>query len=172
MKIGSYCCLTADILRNVPLPNILILSKRLNLIGYHSNQKVRFAKKYSKVISSEGIKGMKLKLYRNVHNISLYKRYVFYCDCLCAFVGMLTYSFHWLKMGKMKIGIYCSPIAGIWAKVLQKCSLKSPLPSIWILSKLLNLIGCHGNRKAELAKKYRNLCSCKDSPDIWSWYIF
>ena len=28
---------------------------------------------------------MKLKLCRNVHNISLYKNYVFYCGCSCAF---------------------------------------------------------------------------------------
>ena len=34
-------------------------------------------KKCSKIISSEAIRGMKLKLCRNVHNISLYKICVF-----------------------------------------------------------------------------------------------
>ena len=29
-------------------------------------------------------------LCRNVHNISLYKKYVFYCRCSCAFVAMAT----------------------------------------------------------------------------------
>ena len=56
--------------RNVPLPNIRILSKPLNLIGCHGNQKAKFVKKYKKNIS-EAIRGMKLKLCRNVHNISL-----------------------------------------------------------------------------------------------------
>ena len=44
---------------------------------------------------------------RNVHDTSLYKKYVFYCHCSCAFVDMSTYSFHWFIMVKMKIGIYC-----------------------------------------------------------------
>ena len=135
MEIGIYCCLTVDILTkslqkcslSSPLPNILILSKLLNLIGYHVNQKVKFAKKYTKIISSEAIM-MKLKLYRNVQNISLYKSFLL--SLLVCFRCFATSCFHWLIMGKMKIGIYCYPIAGILAKVLQKCSLKSPLPSI------------------------------------------
>ena len=45
-------------------------------------------KKYSEIISSEAMRGMNLKLCRNVHNISLYKSYVFYCRCSCAFVAM------------------------------------------------------------------------------------
>ena len=47
---------------------------------------------------------MKLKLYRNVHNISLYKNDV-------CFLLLLMYfkSFHWLVMGKMKIGIIKLP---------------------------------------------------------------
>ena len=76
MKIGINYYLTADILTKIlqncslssPLPTIWILSKPLNLIG---NQKAKFAKKYSKTISSEAIRGMKQKLCRNVRNISL-----------------------------------------------------------------------------------------------------
>ena len=40
-------------------------------------QTAEFAKKYKKIFSSEAIRGMKLRLYRNVYNISLYKSYVF-----------------------------------------------------------------------------------------------
>ena len=46
-------------------------------------------------------------------------------------------------------------------KVLQKCSLSSRLPNVSILSKPLNLIGYHGNRKAEFAKKYLKKTSQK-----------
>ena len=48
-------------------------------------------------ISSEAISGMNLKLCRNVHNISLYKK--------CAFIALLamaTSSFHWLVTKKQK----------------------------------------------------------------------
>ena len=73
-----------------PLPNISFLSKPLNLIGFHDNQKAKFEKKYSKIISSEAIRGIKLKLFGNVYNISLYKYGVFDCRCSCTFVAMAT----------------------------------------------------------------------------------
>ena len=56
-------------------------------------------------------------------------------------------------MGKVKIGIYFCVTVDILTKVLQKCSWSSPLPTIWILSKSLILIGCHANRKAKFSKK-------------------
>ena len=62
-------------------------------------------------------------------------------------------------MGKVKVGLYCYLIADILTKVLQRCSLSSPLPNIWILSKPLNLIGCHGNRKDKFAKTYWKIIS-------------
>ena len=83
VEIGIYCYLTADILTKVlqkcslSSPLLKILSKTLNLIGCHGNRKAKFAKKYSKIISSEAIRGMKLKLCRNDHNVSLYKIYFF-----------------------------------------------------------------------------------------------
>ena len=61
----------------------------------------------------EAIRGMKLKLCRNVHNISLYKKFVFYCRCSCAFIAMATLSFHWLITRKVKVGLYCYLTAGI-----------------------------------------------------------
>ena len=55
-------------------------------------------------------------------------------------------SCHWHIMGKEEI---CCFTADVLTKNLQKCSLSSPLPNIWILSKPLNLIGCHGNRNVK-----------------------
>ena len=106
---------------------------------------------------------MKLKLCRNVHNISLYKNCVFYCRCSCAFVAMATYSFHILIMGKVKVALYFYLIADILTKKFQKCSLSSPLPNIWILSKPLNLIGCHhlGNWKDKSAKFFWKIISAE-----------
>ena len=40
----------------------------------------------------------------------------------------------------------------VLTKVLQKCSLSRPLPNISLLSKPLNLIGCHSKRNAKFAK--------------------
>ena len=56
-------------------------------------------------------------------------------------------------MGKVEIGIYFCVTADIFTKVLQKCSWSSPLQTVLILSKSLNLIGCHGNRNVKCSKK-------------------
>ena len=61
-------------------------------------------------------------------------------------------------MEKVKIEIYCYLIADILTKVLQKCSWRSPLQTIWILSKSLILIDCHDNRNVKFLKKiFKNL---------------
>ena len=62
-----------------------------------------------------------------------------------------------LIMGKVEIGIYFCVTADVLKKVLQKCFWSSPLPTTWILSKALILIGCHGNRKALFSKKYSKI---------------
>ena len=49
-------------------------------------------------------------------------------------------------MGKVKTGLY------ILTRDLQKCSSSCSLPNISFLSRPLNLIGCHGNRKAKFPK--------------------
>ena len=206
VEIGIYCYLTEDFLTKVlqkyswssPLPNIRILSKPLNLIGCHSNQKAKVVKIHETIISSEAIRGMKLKLCRNVHNICLYKSLLPLLMCFCCygnlklknhllrshkvdwswnfaemfstFVCTKSYvfiavvhvlsllwqlkSFHWLIMGKVKVGLYFCLTLDILTKNLQKCSLSSPLRNPSFLSKRLNLIGCHGNWKAKFAKKY------------------
>ena len=44
----------------------------------HGYIKFKFSKNYSKIFSSEAIRGMKLKLSIHVHDISLYINYVFF----------------------------------------------------------------------------------------------
>ena len=55
-------------------------------------------------------------------------------------------------MGKIKIGIYWYFIADILTKVVWNCLLSGRLLNIYILSKPLNSIGCHGNKKAKFEK--------------------
>ena len=112
-----------------------------------------FKKKYSKIFFSKGIMGMKLKLSIHVHDISPYINWVFLLSLPMWFRCYGTLSFHRLMMVKVDIGIYFCVIADILMKVLQKCSWSSPLPTIWILSKSLILIGCHVNRTAKFSKK-------------------
>ena len=109
VKVGLYCYLIADILTKVlqrfslssPQPNVLILSKLQNWIGCHDNWKNKFVKKYSKIISSEAIRGLKLKICRNAHNISFYRKVLFYYLCSCGFVAMT--SFPCLITRKVKV---------------------------------------------------------------------
>ena len=60
-------------------------------------------------------------------------------------------------MGKVEIGIYFCVTADILTKGLVHCFLSSPLPTIWILSKSLILIGGHGNRKAKFSREKKNI---------------
>ena len=94
----------------------------------------------------------KLKLCRNVHNISLYRSCVF-----IVVAHVLTNSSHCLtcKMGKVKTGLYYYLTADILTKVLQKCSFSSPLTCISFFSNPLSLIGCHGDQKAKLANNIK-----------------
>ena len=60
----------------------------------------------------------------------------------------------------MEIGICFCVTADISKNVLQKCFWSNTLPTIWILSKSLILIGGHGNRKTKFSKKkktFKNL---------------
>ena len=123
-----------------PLRFIWILSKSLNLIGCHGNIKCKFWKNIQKINSSETAWGIKLKLFRIVSNNSLYKN----------------------------IEIYCFLTADILIKVLQKCSWRSPLQTIWILSKSLILIGCHGNLNVTFSKKKSKLF-VSEVIRGWSW---
>ena len=120
VKVGLYCYLIAAILTKVLqrcslsslLLNIWILSKPLNLIGCHGNSRDKFAKKYSKIISLEALRGMKLKVCRNVHNISLYKNYVFYFHCSC--LGFHCY-------GNLNFPLTCNEKSGSRSLLLSHC---------------------------------------------------
>ena len=61
-------------------------------------------------------------------------------------------------------------IADILTKVFQKCSLSSPLPNIWILSKPLNFSGCHGNQKWWICEKILKNYLLR-SHGRWSWNV-
>ena len=73
---------------------------------------------------------------------------------------MATYSFCWLN-GKSWIWhfllSYCRYM--YLEFFLQKCFFSSPLWFMWIVSKLLNLIGHHGNRNGKFSKKYSKIFS-------------
>ena len=80
-------------------------------------------------------------------------------------------------MGKAEIGIYFCDTADIVTKVLLKCFWSSPLPTIWILSRSLILIGGHGNRKAKFSKKTKNIQKSSSPKPYggWNWnfaYMF
>ena len=55
------------------------------------------------------------------------------------------------------MGIYFCVTADILTKVLLKCFWSSPLPTMWILSKSLILIGGHGNWKAKFSREKKNI---------------
>ena len=62
-------------------------------------------------------------------------------------------------MGKAEIGIYFCVTADILTKVLLKYFWSSPLPTVWVVSHSLILVGGHGNQKAKFSreKKKKNL---------------
>ena len=75
------------------------------------------------------VRGMKLKLCRNVHDISLYNHVYIAVAHVLSFLWQLKVSTD-LIMGKVKIGIYCFFIADILTKVFQKFLFTGPLPNI------------------------------------------
>ena len=91
-------------------------------------------------------------------------KFLFLLLSLKYFGCCVNLSFHRLTRGKVRIGIYCYFTADILIKVLQKCSLFSPLPNVSFWSEHLNLIGCQINQKVKFTKKniLKNLIrSCK-----------
>ena len=68
-------------------------------------------------------------------------------------VAMATYSSHRLIMGKEEIDSFFCLIGDIWENFLQKCLLSSPLRSIQLLSKSVNLIGCRRGKKGQFSLK-------------------
>ena len=105
---------------------------------------------------SETARGMKLKLCRNFHNISLYK-IVFLLPLGMGFRRYGKLKFPYTFNGKSESRPLFMSHCGYFEKKkkeekrLQKCLLSSLLQNIWILSKPLNLIRYHGNQKAKFA---------------------
>ena len=98
VKIGIYCYmyLIADILTKVfwkyllsgPPPNVYVVSKPLKLISCHVSQKAKFLWWVGWGVGnnfSEAVWGIKLKLCRNVHSMSLFK-------IISTFVAVATFS--------------------------------------------------------------------------------
>ena len=71
-------------------------------------RKTKFAGK--KIISSEAISGMKLKLCRNIHNISLYKNYV-----------LLLLLIYFGCYGNFKFPLTCNGKNENWHLLLSHC---------------------------------------------------
>ena len=160
VEIGIYFCVTADILTKVlqkcswssPLQTIWIWSKLLILIGGYGNRNVKFSKKKLKNLPLRSHKGDEAEtLHKCLCYYPLHKLCFFYCCCACGFVAVATLSFHRFIMGKVKVGLYFCLTLVILTKALQFCSLSSPLTTIWIKPKLLNLISCHGKRKVNFS---------------------
>ena len=87
--------------------NIYLLSKPLNFIGCHGNQRAEFAKNIQKLNPQKGEEwggrwGVKLKLCRNVHRISLYKNIVFLAVAYRLWLLWQLKSCHRLIMGNKK----------------------------------------------------------------------
>ena len=101
--VGLYFYLTADILTKVfqkcslssPLPNIWICPNCWIWLVAMATKRI-ISRKDIKIISSEAIRGMKLKLCRSVHNISLYKLFSF------CFVFLLPLLVCFLCYGSLK----------------------------------------------------------------------
>ena len=72
----------------------------------------------------------------------------FYSGRIRTPVAMATYSFHRLIMGKVEIGNFYCPIGDNRILFLQKCLLNSSPHFIRLLSELLNMIGCRGDKNS------------------------
>ena len=85
-----------------------------------ATERLNFREK--KIFFTEAIRGMKLKLCLNVHDISLY------INCIFIVVAQMLSLLWQLKVsiGKVEIGIYLCVTADILTKVLLKCFWSSP----------------------------------------------
>ena len=89
---------------------------------------------------------MKLKLGIHSQDIRFYINCVYCLGRIRTLVVMETFSFHRLIMGKLKIDIFSCLNGDICNIFYREILLSSPLRFIRLLSKLLNLFGCQGNR--------------------------
>ena len=106
-KKNQKCLLNGTIFVQTPKNSLVVMAMKMLIC-----EKI-FKKIKKKINSSEAIKGINLKLCRNGHSVSLYKKHCFLLPLLMLFVAMATSNFYRLIMGKMKIGFNCCLIAGI-----------------------------------------------------------
>ena len=101
-KNQKYLNQTYNFSPNPTVSLVVMATGRLNLL-----------KIFERINSSEFLRAIKLKLFRNVHStyISLYKN-IFYCRCLSLWL-LWQFSFHRLLMGKIKFGFNCGLVVGI-----------------------------------------------------------
>ena len=106
-EIGFHFCVTADIwqkfYRNVPgvvnYQSYEFCQNHWFWLVAMATERLNFRKKYSKIFFSEAMRGMKLKLCINVHGISLYINYIFYCRCFYCY-GNLKFPYTCTYDGK------------------------------------------------------------------------
>ena len=160
MKIGIYCHLIVifflqNFYRNVPWvvlyqTYLFCYNLLIWLVTMATNrQKLQKIKKNS----SEAVCKIKLKFCSIVSNFSLYKKSVFYCSCSCILVAMATKKFPLTCNGKTENWDLLLSYYRYFDKSFTEQY------RTWILSKLLNLIGCYGNRKDKFMKKYSKIIS-------------
>ena len=138
----------------------------------------KFANKYSKIISSEAIRGMKLKLCRNVHNIRLYISYDFCSRCSCAFIAMTT-LFPLTYNGKSEKKHLLLSQQIFWQRfyrhipwvVLYETYEFCPNRWIWLVAMATKRINSRKNiKKSSPQKPSRTLLHIKVTPDLHLTY--
>ena len=103
--------------------------------------------------------GIKLKLCSIVSNISLYRNMYIHI------LFLLPLLMHFGCYGNLKFPLTYNGKNANWDLLLSHCRyfdksftemFLASLSNLWILSKPLNLIGCHGNRKDKFAKNIKS----------------
>ena len=163
VKFGIYCYLIADILTKLfqkyllscPLTNRSFLSKQLKFIGCYCNQKAKSLKKYLNQLLRSYM-GDVFETFAEMFIAWTATKLLFFCllfcYCISTLVAMAIWSFHRLKMEKMKICSNCSLIACIWKNFFRNVCrvVLHHTPFLEIVCKFLHLICCHDSWKAKM----------------------
>ena len=100
-----------------PLSNVYFLSKPLNLIGCHGNQKAKFAKNIQKSTPQKLFGGKSWNFVEMFIALASTNRLFFIAvACALRLLWQLRVSIVLIIMGEMKSGLGCCPIAGVWTE--------------------------------------------------------
>ena len=159
VKIGIYCCLTADILTKVlqkcsfrsPVPNLSVLFKPLHLIGCMAIERLNF--RNSAIICEKIFKNHLLRSHKGDEAMFITLasiKCMFFIAVAHVLLLLWQHSFNWLIMGKMKSLLlsHCRYFNKSFTEMFLEYSTK-PINFVQIAV----LIDCHGNRKAKFVKK-------------------